>query len=296
MPHRLRQWVIVGLLALAGVVVLVAASLPYLPLIHGTTAAEVVRLAAWLAVRPGTRVADVGAGDGAFAGALARHVGSSGHVYATELDAQRLADIRRAVTVAKLSNVTVIEGAVSHTNLPDACCDALFSRFVYHHLTDATAINAGPLSSSSSGWPPADHRLRTGRNHQLDQSAGDRGSSRRPWHAEGDRDPGGDGCRLPGDARARVMARSDLRGAVQASLTWMVLSQIVRDDGECLARLGIRQPENGTVRQGQLHGAKKEGYPDSESDHRPDAWVGSVGVYLSVESVQASMISCHRAA
>ncbi len=142
MPHRLRQWVIVGLLALAGVVVLVAASLPYLPLIHGTTAAEVVRLAAWLAVRPGTRVADVGAGDGAFAGALARHVGSSGHVYATELDAQRLADIRRAVTVAKLSNVTVIEGAVSHTNLPDACCDALFSRFVYHHLTDATAINA----------------------------------------------------------------------------------------------------------------------------------------------------------
>lgn len=36
----------------------------------------------------------------------------------------------------------VIGGAVSSTNLPDACCDALFSRVVYHHLTDPAAINA----------------------------------------------------------------------------------------------------------------------------------------------------------
>jgi hypothetical protein len=50
MPRRLRQWVVVGLLALAGVVMLAAAHLPYLPLIHGTTADEVERLAAWLEV------------------------------------------------------------------------------------------------------------------------------------------------------------------------------------------------------------------------------------------------------
>jgi SAM-dependent methyltransferase len=36
----------------------------------------------------------------------------------------------------------VIEGAVSSTNLPGGCCDALFSRVVYHHLTDPAAINA----------------------------------------------------------------------------------------------------------------------------------------------------------
>lgn len=142
MPRRLRQWIVVGLLALAAVVVLAVASLPYLPFIHGTTAGEVERLAAWLEIQPGTRVADLGAGDGTFAIALARRVGPSGHVYATELDAERLADIRRAATEAKLSNVTVIEGAVSRTNLPEACCDALFSRMVYHHLTDPAAINA----------------------------------------------------------------------------------------------------------------------------------------------------------
>ena len=142
MPRRLRRGVVVGLLTLAGVVVLAATSLPYLPLIHGTTADEVERLAAWLEVQPGTHVADVGAGDGTFAVALARRVGPSGQVYATELDDARLADMRQATTDARLSNVTVIEGAVSRTNLPDACCDALFSRIVYHHLTDPVAINA----------------------------------------------------------------------------------------------------------------------------------------------------------
>lgn len=74
-------------------------------------------------------------------------------MYATELDDERLGDIRRAATAAGLSNIAVIEGAVSRTNLPDACCDALFSRAVYHHLTDPAAINAdifevvrGPVS------------------------------------------------------------------------------------------------------------------------------------------------------
>jgi ubiquinone/menaquinone biosynthesis C-methylase UbiE len=142
MPRRLRRWFIVVLLAVAGVLVLALANLPYLPLIHGTTAGEVERLAAWLEVQPGTRVADLGAGDGTFTVALARRVGSSGHVYATELDDEQLVDIRQAATEAGLSNATVIKGAVSLTNLPEACCDALFSRVVYHHLTEPAAINA----------------------------------------------------------------------------------------------------------------------------------------------------------
>jgi ubiquinone/menaquinone biosynthesis C-methylase UbiE len=138
-------------MALAGFGVLAVTSLPYLPLIHGTTAGEVERLAAWLEVQPGTRAADLGAGDGTFTVALARRVGSSGHVYATEVDDERLADIRQAATEAELSNVTVIEGAVSRTNLPEACCDALFSRVVYHHLTDPAAINADSFRALRPG-------------------------------------------------------------------------------------------------------------------------------------------------
>lgn len=141
MSSRLRRWVVVGLLVLAGAGVIAITSLPYLPLIHGTTADEVERLAAWLEVQPGTRVADFGAGDGTFTIALARRVGSSGHVYATELDDEQVAGIRQAATAAGLSNVTVIKGGISRTNLPEGCCDALFSRAVYHHVTDPVAIN-----------------------------------------------------------------------------------------------------------------------------------------------------------
>ena len=151
MQRRLRPWGMVGLLLVAGVIILAAAGLPYLPLVHGTTADEVERLAGWLEVRPGTSLADVGAGDGTFAVALARRVGPSGHVYATELDGERLAGIRQAATEARLSNITVIAGAVSSTNLPDACCDALFSRGVYHHLTDPAAINADILRALRPG-------------------------------------------------------------------------------------------------------------------------------------------------
>jgi len=133
---------IVVLIALAGVGVLAAASLPYLPLIHGSTADEIARLAAWLDVQAGTRVADLGAGDGTFAVALARVVGPSGHVYATELDDGRLAGIRQAAVEAGVYNITAIRGAVTSTRLPEACCDAVFSRAAYHHLTNAAAINA----------------------------------------------------------------------------------------------------------------------------------------------------------
>ncbi len=142
MRRRWKQWIIILVLALVAIAALVAAELPYLPLIHGSTADEVERLAGWLELQHGMRIADLGAGDGTFAVAVARRVGGSGLVYATEVDGERLAEIRHAATEAGLANVTVIPGAVSSTNLPEGCCDALFSRNVYHHLTDAAAFNA----------------------------------------------------------------------------------------------------------------------------------------------------------
>jgi ubiquinone/menaquinone biosynthesis C-methylase UbiE len=63
-------------------------------------------------------------------------------VYATEIDTELLAEIREAAAAARLSNITVIEGTVSRTNLPEACCEAVLTRFVYHHLDDAPTINA----------------------------------------------------------------------------------------------------------------------------------------------------------
>jgi len=140
MTRRARRSTIALLLALA-LGGYLALYLPYVPLVHGSEPDEVERLVEWLAVEPGMTLADVGAGDGRFAFALAARVGPAGRVYATELSTSQLEAMRSAVAEQGLENVTVIEAGEVETGLPDGCCDAVFSRNVYHHLSDPDAIN-----------------------------------------------------------------------------------------------------------------------------------------------------------
>ena len=109
---------------------------------YGDDEAEVERLADVLDIQPGDTVADVGAGDGWLSIEVATLVGESGQVFATELSADRRDAIRTAVAAAGLDNVTVVEAGEHETNLPPSCCDAIFLRRVYHHLTDPAATNA----------------------------------------------------------------------------------------------------------------------------------------------------------
>ena len=101
---------------------------------------EVPLLVDVLKVKPGMTVADIGSGNGAMTVVLAKWIGPSGHVFATDIGATQLKTIQAAVDEAGLKNVTVIEGAAAATNLPPSCCDAIFMRDVYHHiLMDSTA-------------------------------------------------------------------------------------------------------------------------------------------------------------
>jgi predicted O-methyltransferase YrrM len=105
-------------------------------------AAESVRLAQVLDLGPAATVAEIGAGSGEMTVAVAERLRSKGRMYSTELDRDRLRDIREAVARAGLRNVTVLEAAERDTNLPAACCDAIFMRRVYHDLTEPAAIDA----------------------------------------------------------------------------------------------------------------------------------------------------------
>jgi precorrin-6B methylase 2 len=87
-------------------------------------------------------VAEIGAGTGWLTVDVAARVGPAGRVYSTDLSPARRDDIRQAVAEAALTNVIVVEAAERGTNLPPECCDAIFMRRVYHHLSDADAINA----------------------------------------------------------------------------------------------------------------------------------------------------------
>jgi SAM-dependent methyltransferase len=104
-------------------------------------AQETVRLAEILRLAPGSRVADVGAGDGAFTRELASRVVPSGHVFATEIEADAVEALRASAARARLENITAIQARPDATGLPVGCCDAVFLRGVYHHIMQPAETN-----------------------------------------------------------------------------------------------------------------------------------------------------------
>jgi ubiquinone/menaquinone biosynthesis C-methylase UbiE len=129
----------------------------YRAILAGTTAAspsassEIPRLAELMHWQSGTVVADIGAGDGSYSFEAAKIVGPSGRVYATEIDTAKLVELRESVAKRKLTNITIVEGAADDTKLPSACCDAIFLRRVYHHVTAPQPFDANLLRSLKPG-------------------------------------------------------------------------------------------------------------------------------------------------
>jgi ubiquinone/menaquinone biosynthesis C-methylase UbiE len=112
--------------------------------------ADAPKLVEVLGLKPGMAVADIGTGGGAMAVVLGKWIGS-GRIYATDITERALRTTREYAKKEGLTNVTVIEGGAATTNLPDACCDAVFLRHVYHHITDIEAFNKSLLASLKPG-------------------------------------------------------------------------------------------------------------------------------------------------
>ena len=145
-----KRW----LLALLGVIAAVLSYWPSGILIRSVSADkrdEITRLAELLQWKPGTVVADIGAGDGSYSFLVAEHVGASGRVYATEIDKDKLQNLRARVASRKLDNIIVVESATADTNLPSDCCDSIFLRHVYHHITQPEDFDRNLLRSLKPG-------------------------------------------------------------------------------------------------------------------------------------------------
>ncbi|MFZ0519833.1 MAG: methyltransferase domain-containing protein [Candidatus Acidiferrales bacterium] len=121
------------------------------PRINADQHDEITRLAEAMQWKAGTVVADVGAGDGTYSFEAAEKVGPSGRVYATEIDKEKLKSLRVEVAKRKLSNVTIVESAANDTKLPSSCCDAIFLRRVYHHLTQPQEFDKNLVRSLKPG-------------------------------------------------------------------------------------------------------------------------------------------------
>jgi SAM-dependent methyltransferase len=125
--------VAVATASLGGAVFLYYAFGAFLPWREGR---EADRLAETAGIREGQTIAEIGAGGGRFTVSLAQRVGPHGVVYATELKAEARAQIAALASAAGLGNVRVLEADRLETRLPDGCCDVVFLRNVYHHVTE----------------------------------------------------------------------------------------------------------------------------------------------------------------
>lgn len=91
-----------------------------------------------LAITPGARVADLGAGGGYFTWYLAGAVGPQGTVYAVEIDETALSLIEQERRARGITNVTPIRAEPRDAKLPEPV-DLVFSCDTYHHMTNRAA-------------------------------------------------------------------------------------------------------------------------------------------------------------
>ena len=94
-----------------------------------------------LAIAPGSRVADLGAGDGYFVPYLAAAVGPEGRVYAVEVEEPLVAALS-ARFAAERGNVETVLAGYDDPRLPEAGVDLVLLVNTYHHIEDWPAYFA----------------------------------------------------------------------------------------------------------------------------------------------------------
>ena len=97
---------------------------------------KIDEVVARLRLRTGSTVADIGAGAGAFEGALAAAVTPNGTVYAVDIEQGLLDHIAARAKTLGLSNVRVVLGKHDDPALPARNIDVALINDVLHHIKD----------------------------------------------------------------------------------------------------------------------------------------------------------------
>lgn len=95
----------------------------------------------------GDRVADIGAGTGAFVEPIARKVGMYGFVYAVDIAQPFLNYIHSRAKAANLVQVKTVLGTQTSTNLSPRSIDVAFCCNTYHHFENPPAMLASIRSA-----------------------------------------------------------------------------------------------------------------------------------------------------
>ena len=87
-----------------------------------------------LELKPGMVVADIGAGSGYYSTRIAKRVGPTGRVYATDIQPGMIEILDRRIKSEGVTNITTVLGGMDDPRLPPASIDLAIMVDVYHEL------------------------------------------------------------------------------------------------------------------------------------------------------------------
>jgi ubiquinone/menaquinone biosynthesis C-methylase UbiE len=93
-----------------------------------------------LKIAKGSAVADIGAGSGYITERLAARVGSTGRVYANDVQPQMLQMLARRLARKTITNVTLVQGEIDDPKLPGESVDLEIMVDVYHEFSRPQAM------------------------------------------------------------------------------------------------------------------------------------------------------------
>jgi SAM-dependent methyltransferase len=96
-----------------------------------------------LNLKPGMVVADVGAGSGYMSVKLARRVGSTGKVYAEDVQPEMLEKVRANAAKAGFKNIQTVQGTFTDPKLPALQMDLVLLVDVYHEFSEPQKMLRG---------------------------------------------------------------------------------------------------------------------------------------------------------
>ncbi len=92
------------------------------------------KVVAAVGIKPGHRIADIGAGTGIYTRAFASAVGAKGKVVAVDIAKGFLKHIEERATAEKITNIATVLCSEDSVDLPENSVDAVFVCDTYHHF------------------------------------------------------------------------------------------------------------------------------------------------------------------
>ena len=97
---------------------------------------EAERVMDRLGIKPGMRVADVGAGDGYYTVRLTRRLGPGATIYAQDVEAKYLRGLEERLARDGIRGVTLVLGTPGDPKLPPASVDVAILSHMYHEVAN----------------------------------------------------------------------------------------------------------------------------------------------------------------